>query len=74
MSILAIKNAKRDYKNKFLEKTNLKSVYKAFSYIKLGRNSLVPTINGQDTFKEKYKALRGALFPFPPPDNPLDPN
>lgn len=70
----AIKVAKRDHWNKFLEKTDLKSVYKAFSYTKLGGSSLIPTINGQETFKGKCQALRSALFPSPPPDNPLDPN
>ena len=36
------------------------------SYTKDNQNSLIPTINGQSTFKGKCKALRTALFPNPP--------
>lgn len=68
---LAIKNAKRDHWNQFLEKTDPKSIFKAMAYTKPLSNGLMPAINGQDTFEGKCDELRKTLFPEPPPDQPL---
>ena len=68
---LAIKNAKRDHWNSFLEQTDPMSIYKAMAYTKPRTNGLTPTINGQDTFEGKCTAFRTTLFPPPPPDKPL---
>jgi len=65
----AIKKAKRDYWNKFLENTDPKSIFKAMSYTKLSTQGLIPSIEGKETFKGKCTALRKTLFPKPPPDS-----
>ena len=62
----AVKDAKRAHWNKFLEKTDPKSIFKAMAYTKLTGSGLIPTINGQDTFEGKSEQLRSTLFPKPP--------
>ncbi|PVH73133.1 hypothetical protein DL98DRAFT_608538 [Cadophora sp. DSE1049] len=61
---LAIKRAKRDYWNQFLEKEDPKSIYKTIAY----------TFNKrlEDIFQRKCSAFRNTLFP-PPPSAP-EPN
>jgi hypothetical protein len=65
----AIKKAKRDHWNKFLENTDPKSIFKAMAYTKLLTQGLIPSIEGKETFKGKCMALRKTLFPKPPPDS-----
>jgi hypothetical protein len=65
----AIKKAKRDHWNKFLENTDPKSIFKAMSYTKLSTQGLIPSIEGKETFEGKCTALRKTLFPKPPPDS-----
>jgi hypothetical protein len=64
----AIKGAKRDHWNSFLEKTDPKSIFRAMSYTKPLSQGLIPSIEGKETFDDKCKALRKTLFPKPPPD------
>jgi hypothetical protein len=64
----AIKGAKRDHWNSFLEKTDPKSIFKAMSYTKPLSQGLIPSIEGKETFDGKCKALRKTLFPKPPLD------
>jgi hypothetical protein len=68
----AIKQAKRDYWNQFLEKEDPKSIYKALKYTKDCRVERIPTIQGEDSFQGKCKAFHIVLFP-PPPSAP-EPN
>jgi len=68
----AIKQAKRDHWNSFLEKEDLKSIFKAMSYTKNSRIEKIPSILGQTTFQEKCQAFRETLFPTPP--TALEPN
>jgi hypothetical protein len=67
----AIKSAKRDHWNKFLENTAPKSIYKAMAYTKPSSHGIIPTINGKETFLDKCEAFRSSLFPAPPLDTPL---
>jgi endonuclease/exonuclease/phosphatase family metal-dependent hydrolase len=67
----AIKKAKRDHWNAFLENTDPKSIYKAMSYTKASTQGLVPAIEGHETFHGKCNALRQTLLPPPPLDAPL---
>jgi len=68
---LAIKRAKRDHWNCFLEKEDPKSIYKALAYTKDFKSNKIPGIR-QDkgdlatTFKDKCEAFRAILFPSPP--------
>jgi len=62
----AVKAAKQDHWNKFLEGEDPTTIYKAMSYTKDNQNSLIPTINGQSSFQGKCEALRTTLFPNPP--------
>ena len=68
---LAIKNAKRQHWNSFLEKTDPKSIFKAMAYTKQNTSGKIPNISGQDTFASKCTAFRHALFPPPPADEEL---
>ena len=63
---LAIKQAKREHQNQFLEKENLKSIFKAIAYTKDRLVEKIPAISGQDTFTRKCQAFRSTLFPAPP--------
>jgi len=62
----AVKAAKQDHWNRFLEGEDPTTIFKAMSYTKDNQKSLIPTINGQSSFKNKCEALRTALFPNPP--------
>jgi ribonuclease HI len=63
---LAIKRAKRDHWNSFLEKEDPVSIYKAMAYTKDSRVDLIPTILGAESFKDKCQTFRRVLFPTPP--------
>jgi len=68
----AIKKAKRDYWNQFLEKNDPKSIFKAFSYTNSSLVDKIPeiksttTIGLESSFEGKCKSLRTTLFPTPP--------
>jgi hypothetical protein len=72
---LAIKNAKRDHWNQFLERENTESIFKALAYTKDKRVERLPPIRGLDNqlkepFQERCKAFRDTLFPTPPNSQP----
>jgi ribonuclease HI len=72
---LAIKNAKRDHWNQFLEKEDSKSIFKALAYTKDKRVERLPPILASDnqlkeTFQGRCNALRDTLFPLPPSSQP----
>ena len=62
---LAIKRAKKDHWNRFLEKEDPVSIYKAMAYTKDSRVDLIPTILGAESFKDKCLTFRRTLFPAP---------
>ena len=67
----AIKKAKADHWNSFLESGTPDSIYKAFGYTKDSKGEKIPSIKSnqgtlQDTFSGKYSAFRKILFPIPP--------
>ncbi|KAF1350511.1 hypothetical protein EJ07DRAFT_138316, partial [Lizonia empirigonia] len=66
----AIKAAKQDHWNRFLEKEDAKSIYKAMAYTKSTTSQSIPAIQLadrlEDTFKGKCSAFRTTLFPPPP--------
>jgi hypothetical protein len=74
---LAIKRAKTDHWNQFLEKEDPKSIYKAMAYTSDKRVEKTPPIQSkaatlttpaqlEETFQGKCSALRNKLFPPPP--------
>jgi ribonuclease HI len=63
---LAIKRAKRDHWNQFLEKEDPKSIYKAMAYTKDRQPEKLPPILGRESFQDKCDILRESLFPSPP--------
>jgi hypothetical protein len=63
---LAIKRAKRDHWNRFLEKEDLKSIYKAMAYTKDRQPEKLPPILGRESFQDKCDIFRKTLFPSPP--------
>ena len=71
---LAIKKAKQDHWNSFLEKEDPKSVFKAMAYTTDKRLEKTPPIRAspdegsslEDSFLGKCKAFRNTLFPTPP--------
>ena len=63
---LAIKRAKRDHWNQFLEKEDPKLIFKTMAYTRDRLVEKIPSIQGKDTFAGKYKAFRSTLFPAPP--------
>jgi len=70
----AIKKAKRDHWNQFLEKEDSRSIFKAMAYTKDRRIEKIPPIQAPsstlvDTFQEKCSTFRTMLFP-PPPQAP----
>jgi Reverse transcriptase (RNA-dependent DNA polymerase) len=69
---LAIKQAKRNHWNQFLEKEDPQSIFKAMAYTKDRLVERIPTIQGQSTFNSQCDAFRTSLFP-PPPSAP-EPN
>ena len=66
---LAIKQAKRNHWNHFLEKEDPQSIFKAMAYTKDRLVERIPTIQGQSTFNGQCDAFRTTLFP-PPPNAP----
>jgi 5'-deoxynucleotidase YfbR-like HD superfamily hydrolase len=67
----AIKQAKREHWNSFLEKEDPKSIFKAIKYTKSTIIAPIPPIkssNGDihNTFEAKANTLRNTLFPPPP--------
>ncbi|KAH7556799.1 hypothetical protein BM1_06233 [Bipolaris maydis] len=69
----AIKKAKREHWNNFLEKEDPQSIFKAMDYTKEKRVEKIPPIQGETletSFKGKCKAFRKALFPPPPSTTP----
>ncbi|KAM3081197.1 hypothetical protein ACMFMF_011951 [Clarireedia jacksonii] len=62
----AIKHAKKDHWNSFLEASDPKTIYKAFSYTKPYLDRKLPTISGQTSFEGKATMLKTTLFPKPP--------
>ena len=62
----AIKQAKRDHWNQFLEKEDPQSIFKAMAYTKPSRIEKIPTILGATLFPDKCQVLRNSLFPAPP--------
>ena len=62
----AIKKAKRDHWNSFLEREEPQAIFKAMAYTKENREGNLPPIQGKTTFKEKASILRTTLFPPPP--------
>lgn len=76
----AIKKAKRDHWNQFLEKNDPKSIFKAFSYTSDKKVEKIPQIKSIDpdstklesTFAGKCKSFRNILFPPPPTSEPPD--
>ena len=68
---LAIKRAKRDHWNHFLEKEDPKSIFKAMAYTSDKRVERTPPIQSaptqlEETFLGKCSAFRNTLFPPPP--------
>ena len=73
----AIKIAKKEHWNQFLEGNNPTNIYKAMAYTKGDSRGNIPPIfdltgNLQNTFPEKAKAFREALFPEPPIATPTE--
>jgi hypothetical protein len=69
----AIKEAKKKHWNNFLEKEDLKSIFKAVAYTKDLKVERIPPIQGDNletTFSGKCKVFRKALFPPPPVTEP----
>ena len=67
----AIKRAKWDYWNQFLENEDPKSIFKAMGYTSDKRVERTPPIQSsptrlEDTFQGKCSAFRDTLFPYPP--------
>jgi hypothetical protein len=71
----AIKQAKRDYWNAFLEKEDSKSIFKAMLYIKNKRVEPIPLIQSTNKeyindFQGKVTTFRNILFPILPSIEP----
>ena len=62
----AIKKAKRDHWNAFLENESPSSIYKALRYTKKFASRQLPHIEGHSSFTDKATCLRQSLFPNPP--------
>ena len=65
----AIKKAKADHWNSFLESGTPDSIYKAFRYTKDSKVEKIPFIKSNqdilhDTFSSKYSTFRKTLFPI----------
>ena len=62
----AIKQAKKDHWNQFLEKEDLKSIFKALAYTKNRLVEKILSISNKTDFYNKCKVFRETLFPTPP--------
>ena len=62
----AIKQAKKDHWNQFLEKEDPKSIFKALAYTKNRLVEKIPPISNKTDFYDKCKVFRETLFPTPP--------
>ena len=71
----AIKTAKRDHWNAFLEKETPQSIYKAMAYTKENKTERIPQIQSgdtlEDTFEGKCSAFKNTLFPPLPTAAPV---
>ena len=73
----AVKRAKQEHWNSFLEKEDPASIFKAMSYTKNARVERIPLIQSpsspalQDSFEGKCSAFKTTLFPPPPVTNPI---
>ena len=67
----AIKRAKSQHWNNFLEDEAPENIYKAFRYTKNSFTGTLPTIQGNNTFESKASCLKQGLFPSPPLNSPL---
>jgi ribonuclease HI len=63
---LAIKRAKRDHWNQFLEKEDPQSIYRAMAYTKEQQVGKLPPIASKELFQDKCDIFRNTLFPTPP--------
>ena len=64
---LAIKQAKRNHWNQFLEKEDPQSIFKAMSYTKDRLVERIPTIQGQASFHGQCNVFRSPLCSHPHP-------
>ncbi|EDO04694.1 hypothetical protein SS1G_07177 [Sclerotinia sclerotiorum 1980 UF-70] len=62
----AIKTAKKDHWNDFLEKEDTQTVFKAMTYTKDFQDQRIPDISSESSFEGKCSAFRSTLFPPPP--------
>lgn len=62
----AIKTAKKDHWNNFLEKEDTQTIFKAMAYTKDHQNQRIPNIATETSFEGKCTAFRSTLFPQPP--------
>ena len=72
----AIKAAKQEHWNQFLEKEDPKSIFKAMSYTKDENKQRIPSIRSspdklEESFKGKCDAFVKTLFPPPPESEPV---
>ena len=62
----AIKKAKINHWEAFLQKETPKEIFKAMAYTKDNLSTRIPAIKGKESFREKCQAFREDLFPLPP--------
>jgi len=73
-----IKVEKKKHWNKFLEKEDSRSIFRAMSYTKNTTSSLIPSLYNietkelESTFQQKCNIFRSTLFPDPPITPPID--
>jgi ribonuclease HI len=73
-----IKLEKQKHWNKFLEKEDSQSIFKAMSYTKNSSNSIIPSLFNQETnrlestFQDKCNIFKSTLFPEPPYSLPIN--
>ncbi|KAJ8063422.1 hypothetical protein OCU04_008642 [Sclerotinia nivalis] len=74
----AIKTAKKNHWNEFLEKEDTQTIFKAMFYTKNLQTERIPNIRSnsfqlESSFEGKCSAFRSVLFPPPPPPNTTAP-
>ncbi|KXL45670.1 MAG: hypothetical protein FE78DRAFT_99288 [Acidomyces sp. 'richmondensis'] len=67
----AIKVAKNEHWNTFLEKGDPHSIFKAFKYTRQYNRAPIPSINGKETFEDKCAEFKETLLPPPPAGDDL---